>query len=256
MWPSSLAPLVLCCAASTLAWSAPRRGAAMRPSRAAASAPEHDGWVFTGRFIFAPELVRAPESAVVPEGVSVLSLFGWTLGGIVALEYDESPVGRYFELVRMAAVVTKNGALGQWGEKLFVSNAEAEAACEDIWEVPAEAIPLTFEDAGDELTLTGDGSNYELSGWGRARGAGRFRSPALPVLWTPQIKALWAPLKLPSAIPVTLNLHNLALSATSLSVRSFADARPDPDRRRKDLGFCLAADGLRIAIAPALGDRL
>ena len=52
-------------------------------------------WKFTGRMWFRPALVRAPpqpESASsdarpgVPRSVSVISLFGWTIGGVVALE--------------------------------------------------------------------------------------------------------------------------------------------------------------------------
>ena len=246
---------LLACAllASTSAWQVAVPKRALRPLRAAAD-DGHDGWTFEGRFIFAPQLVRAP--ARVPEGVDVVSLFGWTLGGVVALQYDASPVGAYLELVEMGALVTRNGCLGQWGERLVVSSDVAERACKDIWAVPAEAVPLAFDDAGESLAVSSSGGGFALAGWGRARGAGFLRSPRLPVLWTPAIKALWGPLKLPSGAPVDLAVHNLALSATSLAARAFADGRPDPEGRRRSLGFCLAADGLRIEIAPALGDRL
>mmetsp|Transcript_66963 Transcript_66963/g.183675 ORF Transcript_66963/g.183675 Transcript_66963/m.183675 type:complete len:186 (-) Transcript_66963:676-1233(-) len=41
-------------------------------------------WRFEGRLWFRPALVRArPES--LPEGVSPVALFGWTVGGVVAL---------------------------------------------------------------------------------------------------------------------------------------------------------------------------
>ena len=50
-------------------------------------------WCFTGRLWFRPSLVRTPSN--LPPSVSVVSLLGWTLGGVVALEYDTSPVGEW-----------------------------------------------------------------------------------------------------------------------------------------------------------------
>ena len=41
-----------------------------------------------GRLWFRPAFVRAPEPDALPEGMSAVSLFGWTVGGVVALEYD------------------------------------------------------------------------------------------------------------------------------------------------------------------------
>ena len=38
----------------------------------------------------------------------------------MSLEYDASPVGPYREYVTMGTLVTKRGALGQWGSRLFV----------------------------------------------------------------------------------------------------------------------------------------
>jgi hypothetical protein len=40
-------------------------------------------WRFDGRLWFRPALVRSSDS--LPEGLSALSLFGWTIGGVVAL---------------------------------------------------------------------------------------------------------------------------------------------------------------------------
>ena len=68
------------------------------------------------------------------------------------------------------------------------------------------------------------------------------------------MKALWAPVKFPSGSTVSLALHALGLSFTSLALRRFEDRRPGEGR--VGLGFCVAADGLRIDIAPHRGDLL
>ena len=52
-------------------------------------------WCFTGRLWFRPALVKVQDSNTqgLDRIISVLNLFGYTLGGTVALEYDTSPVG-------------------------------------------------------------------------------------------------------------------------------------------------------------------
>mmetsp|Transcript_19384 Transcript_19384/g.57625 ORF Transcript_19384/g.57625 Transcript_19384/m.57625 type:complete len:259 (-) Transcript_19384:34-810(-) len=213
------------------------------------------GWRFEGRFLFAPQLVRAPPP---PPNTTVLALFGWTLGGVVALQYDTSPVGPYLEFVDMGALVFRNGCLGQWGRELLVSTAAAEDACKDIWRVPAAERELAYRGAGESLVAACEGDSIAIDGWGRVSGGiGIFglRPPAVPVLWTPEMKALWAPIKFPSGSTVSLALHALGLSFTGLALRRFEDRRPSTEGR-VGLGFCVAADGLRIDIAPHRGDLL
>ena len=41
-------------------------------------------------------------------------------------------VGPYLEYVTMGSVVAKRGALGQWGSRLYVSSAPAEAICKEV----------------------------------------------------------------------------------------------------------------------------
>merc|ERR1719247_1335179 len=110
-------------------------------------------WRFDGRLWFRPAFVRAPEPDALPEGMSAVSLFGWTVGGVVALEYDESPVGPYREYVSLGALVTKRGALGQWGRRLFVSTRAAEEVCQRVWDVPAEVRGIDFAEPGPALRV-------------------------------------------------------------------------------------------------------
>ena len=92
--------------------------------------PEYP-WSFSGRLWFRPALVKAPTSGnekddvqqppPPPPSVSILQIFGWTIGGSVALEYDDSPVGPYREYVTMGALVSKRGSLGQWLSLIHIS---------------------------------------------------------------------------------------------------------------------------------------
>ena len=223
-------------------------------------------WRFDGRLWFRPALVRMPEEPL-PGNVAAVGLFGWTVGGVVCLEYDVSPVGPYREYVTMGSLVTKRGALGQWGSRLFVSTRQAEEVCQRVWAVPAEVRDITFEEAGDALRVTSapalsaaaEGAApgaISVEGWLGTRSA-VDRSPrrgGLPVLWTPSIKALWAPLlPLPptggseSALP----LHDLRLSASSLRLHLCAQEASQELGTPLPLG--LSVDGLRIEISRARG---
>jgi hypothetical protein len=234
-------------------------------------------WCFTGRLWFRPALVRVPSSddpsdPNPPPSVSVINLFGWTIGGTVCLEYDTSPVGPYREYVTMGAVVSKRGALGQWGSSLYVSTQTAEDVCVDVWGVPAQVADIDFvggeassslrvEMAPNKL-IAGAKQRIEVEGWSKTR----VLTPAelseaepkggLPVLWTPTIKALWAPLKLLPASPTdeenALPLHRLRLSANALRLRLCPQSPSD------DLGvpipIGLVVDNVLIEIGRQSGE--
>jgi hypothetical protein len=113
--------------------------------------PEYP-YLFTGRLWFSPSLVKVPsdemKSTLPPnESVGILSLFGYTLGGTVTLEYDTSPVGPYKEYVTMSSLVMKRGTIGQWGSRLYVSTQVAEDVCKDVWGVPAEVANIEFHES-------------------------------------------------------------------------------------------------------------
>lgn len=207
--------------------------------------PEYP-WSFTGRLWFRPALVRVPSGEndgnppPPPPSVSILQLFGWTIGGCVALEYDDSPVGPYREYVTMGATVFKRGSLGQWGSKLYVSTQPAEDVCKETWNVPAELATIEFSDDDDsflcvetapESTATTK-QNIQVGGWKQTRvlkeNDDKKRRGGLPVLWTPSIKALWAPFILLPSSPTDdskLPLHRLRLSASALRL-TFCPQRP------------------------------
>lgn len=150
----------------------------------------------------------------------------------------------------------------------LVSTRSAAKACESIWGVPARAAELNFTDEGHVLALMETGAGFVMQGWHLTRSSRprASRSPALPLLWTPQIKALWVPIRfLPTTSSPSFNIHRLRLSATSLAVSRFElqvkRIQPLPPTEGKavnssehlPLGFAVSADGLRIEIAEADG---
>lgn len=194
--------------------------------------------LFTGRLCFLPSIVKvdqSPGSMVQP-----LTVFGYSLGGTVALEYDTSPVGYYREYVTMSSLVTKRGSLGQWGSRLYVSTREAEEVCRSIWGVPAEQANINFEDSGDRLKVSqppnptdapGKIQSIFLQGWKNTRilsseenRLGSKRYGNLGIFWTPTIKALWfwAPfITYIDKIDDKLPIHKLRLSASAIRLHYF-----------------------------------
>jgi len=187
--------------------------------------------VFTGRLWFSPAIVRIPSSTRAHPNISFLSLWGYTLGGTVVLEYDTSPVGPYYEYVTMSSLVyySPNSSscsslsnvlsmgIGQWGSRLYVSNAQAEVICKTIWGVPAETANIQLIPEGHSLCIqsrpdrnefnTSTIQNILVSGWKHTRKnqqqnqlqqndpshkqEERRKWGPLYIQWTPTIKALW-----------------------------------------------------------------
>ena len=296
-------------------------------------------WKFSGRLWFRPALVRVPQkeeqeqqregvgstatsrastrTALPPSSVSIVSLFGYTIGGVVALEYDTSPVGPYREYVTMGAIVSKRGAIGQWGSKLYVSTKEAEDVCQKIWGVPATFVRIEFNDNDDDdeklngvslyvkdppsgslserinkrgrknwndimnQIMGGKRSNntegddkkntIRVNGWKRTRilsdtkeressdtsDVSCKRYGNVPVLWTPTIKALWAPfVPFPPALRKNVDesplaLHQLRLSASAIRLRLCG--QDGSDLLGIPLPVGLVLDNVLIEISPKVG---
>lgn len=207
---------------SALALQATSQGAGSAPTSDDAE-PEFP-WSFKGRVRFRPALVSTPKSPVA-NGVQPLSLFGFTLGGSVCLEYDDSPVGPYFEVVQMAAAVLSErlGTLGQWGIRLMVSTEAADSANGDVWGVPSQYRDIDFEQDGSPGVFVEPSGKLRIGGWGDMRFApdGARSWGNLPVWWTPTLKALWLPASLwrDEGKGGTLPLRRLRLSAAALRLR-------------------------------------
>ncbi|KAL3807403.1 hypothetical protein ACHAXA_006671 [Cyclostephanos tholiformis] len=167
--------------------------------------PEYP-WEFEGRFVFRPSLVRVVDDdrdvdddddgrGRPPVSASLLSIFGYTLGGSVILEYETSPVGPYREYVTMGGIVglgmvdamagePSSLALGQWGTDLYVSTDIAVDVCRNAWGVPAQLATIVLEDDGDVLVDDGghggvgdEDDDDDVDGGGGGRGRGRGGRP-------------------------------------------------------------------------------
>jgi hypothetical protein len=235
-------------------------------------------WRFEGRFIYRPSLVRVPtDNNDFPSCSSLISVFGYTLGGSVVLEYDVSPVGPYREYVEMGGVVAlgrvgvgeslddtsqmKSLGIGQWGTNLYVSTQAAEDVCKEVWGVPAALATIEFEEDGKRLQDGPDEiGNYELqkfnlSGWGNTRimpsdaGSSR-RFGNVPIFWTPTIKALWAPIYFPFKNTMnneqSLPVHKLRLSASAMRLKLCE--KQQPKSSEVPLGLALVVDNVLIEI--------
>lgn len=163
----------------------------------------------------------------------------------------------------MGALVFKRGTFGQWGLRQFVSTRPAEAVCRRVWNNPAELADITFEEGepGEALGVdapparegaAGVRETIRVRGWAATRSGGVSDADNwnLPVLWTPSIKALWAPfVPLPAAEGATsLPLHRLRLSAASARVQLCAQAPSNALGVPLPVG--LSVEGLRVEIGP------
>jgi len=238
-------------------------------------------WRFEGRFIFRPSLVRITPSTSLPLSANLLSLFGYSLGGSVVLEYDVSPVGPYREYVNMGGVVGLGKVsvggetnkrllgLGQWGTDLFVSTQVAEDVCQQVWGVPAQVADIDFDEEGNFIQDGPDDEvvgrsgvtmrKFKLSGWANTRVLSseelqkqqKRRVGNIPIFWTPTIKALWAPISFPKVShdatqEELLPVHKLRLSASAMRLKQCK--RIGQSEGGIPLGLALVVDDVLIEI--------
>ncbi|KAH8097247.1 hypothetical protein JL720_132 [Aureococcus anophagefferens] len=77
------------------------------------------------------------------DGVALLSLFGWTLGGVFVVDWRESPVGPYREVAVLSGLVARGGAVGAWASHVVVTTPEAPPAAE-IYGLPTVLGSIAF----------------------------------------------------------------------------------------------------------------
>ena len=104
------------------------------------------------RVLYQPTLVPLPAArAATPPDLRILSLFGWTLGGAFVVDWPASPVGPYWEVAVLSALVVRDFGIGAWASHIVVTAQPAAAAARELFgygrsEVlsdPTQAAPVT-----------------------------------------------------------------------------------------------------------------
>ncbi|KAK3279861.1 hypothetical protein CYMTET_12276 [Cymbomonas tetramitiformis] len=103
----------------------------------------------------APSQLQAPmdySPKIASSDLRLLSIFGWTLGGLFAVEWEDSPVGAYDEVAVLCALAwhpARPFAIGTWASHIFVSTPQACQGAREIWGLPAVSTSLEFS-GGEE----------------------------------------------------------------------------------------------------------
>ena len=105
------------------------------------------------RILYQPTLVRVDAASVVTptsSGLTLLSLFGWTLGGVFAVEWTSSPIGPYREVAVLSGLVYKDFGIGAWASHIVVTTPEAVEAGRELFGLPATLGTLEFTAGGSD----------------------------------------------------------------------------------------------------------
>ncbi|XP_020580919.1 protein NEOXANTHIN-DEFICIENT 1 isoform X2 [Phalaenopsis equestris] len=91
-------------------------------------------WLFKGSALYQLHLVKAEVArAFIPKDFKLVEAFGYTLGGFFLACYDDSPVGRFDELVVIAGIVWNPPTSCAWAARVLVSKEEAcRHGCKEI----------------------------------------------------------------------------------------------------------------------------
>lgn len=119
-------------------------------------------WTFNNaRVLYQPTFVPVDAArAVTPavSGLKLLSLFGWTLGGVFVVDWAESPIGPYREVAVLSGLVARGFSIGAWASHIVVTTPEAREAGRDLFGLPAVLGSIELAAASREADVTSLGS--------------------------------------------------------------------------------------------------
>lgn len=129
-------------------------------------------WAFPqARVLYQPTFVRADDAhAAMPgpsSGLTLLSLFGWTLGGVFIVEWTESPIGSYREVAVLSSLVWNDGRLGAWASNIFVTTPDAVDAGRDVFGLSTRlgSISTDLGPEQGETVYFGEDDSVSLGCW-------------------------------------------------------------------------------------------
>ena len=89
-------------------------------------ADKNGPWIFKGKALYQLHLVKVSEAIKsVPSDLQLVSLFGYTLGGVYLARYSESPCGAFDELVVLGGLVWNKPLSCAWASRVYVNNEAA-----------------------------------------------------------------------------------------------------------------------------------
>ena len=112
-------------------------------------------WTFpNARVLYQPALVKVEAArAVTPsDGLTLLSAFGYTLGGVFVVEWTDSPIGPYREVAVLSALVGRGLSIGAWASHIIVTTPEAVDSGRDYFGLPTHLGAISFEASEGEAT--------------------------------------------------------------------------------------------------------
>ncbi|CAE8646865.1 unnamed protein product [Polarella glacialis] len=81
--------------------------------------------------------------------VNCLNLFGRTIGGSFAVEWDSSPWGSYREVGLLSSLVVAACSFGAWASHVWVDDDKAAEGGRRTWGLPTSSCNIRVEEAGD-----------------------------------------------------------------------------------------------------------
>ncbi|KAL6776373.1 CGL24 [Auxenochlorella protothecoides x Auxenochlorella symbiontica] len=141
-------------------------------------------WEFEGRALYQLSLVRVDEARRhIPADLPLVSLFGWTLGGLYLARYTSSPAGAFDELVALAGLVWDGPTSCAWAGRVLVNSPAALQHGQQAVGLPSHA--ARFQAAGHSAWWHGGTPGGEIAatqarGWGQTRA--ESAAPAAPCL--------------------------------------------------------------------------
>ena len=104
-------------------------------------------WAFpNARVWYQPTFVPVRAArAVTPSSLTLLSLFGWTLGGVFVVEWADSPIGPYQEVAVLSGLVAARGlSIGAWASHIVVTTDDAVESGRSLYGLPARQGSIDF----------------------------------------------------------------------------------------------------------------
>ena len=104
-------------------------------------------WAFpNARVWYQPTFVpvQAARAVTPTSGLTLLSLFSWTLGGVFVVEWEDSPIGPYQEVAVLSGLVARGLSIGAWASHIVVTTDDAVVSGRSVFGLPARQGSIDF----------------------------------------------------------------------------------------------------------------